>query len=147
MERLILAETPGEDAIEMDVVIVGAGPAGLACAIELARLAPDLSIAVLEKAPSLGEHSLSGAVINPRAFRELFPDLPESEFPFRQKVAAESVYFLSERRAQRIPTPPTMQNHGYHTASICEVVRWLGEKAEGLGVNLFAGFTVDALLV
>jgi electron-transferring-flavoprotein dehydrogenase len=147
MERLILAETPGEDAIEMDVVIVGAGPAGLACAIELARLAPDLSIAVLEKAPSLGEHSLSGAVINPRAFRELFPDLPESDFPFRQKVTAESVYFLSERRAQRIPTPPTMQNHGYHTASICEVVRWLGEKAEGLGVNLFAGFPVDALLV
>jgi len=147
MERLILADAPGEDAIEMDVVIVGAGPAGLACAIELARLAPELSIAVLEKAPSLGEHNLSGAVINPRAFRELFPDLPESDFPFRQKVAAESVYFLSERRAQRIPTPPTMQNHGYHTASICEVVRWLGEKAEGLGVNLFAGFPVDALLV
>ncbi len=147
LDRLILTDAPGEDAIEMDVVIVGAGPAGLACAIELARLAPEASIAVLEKAPSLGEHNLSGAVVNPRAFRELFPDLPESELPFRQKVAAEAVYFLSERRAQRIPTPPTMQNHGFHTASICEVVRWLGDKAEGLGVNIFAGFPVDALLV
>ncbi len=147
LDRLILSDAPGADAIEMDVVIVGAGPAGLACAIELARLEPGLSIAVLEKAPSLGEHNLSGAVINPRAFRELFPDLPESDFPFRQQVAAEAVYFLTERRAQRIPTPPSMQNHGNHTASICEVVRWLGEKAEGLGVNLFAGFPVDALLV
>ena len=147
LDRLILSDAPGADAIEMDVVIVGAGPAGLACAIELARLEPGLSIAVLEKAPSLGEHNLSGAVINPRAFHELFPDLPESDFPFRQQVAAEAVYFLTERRAQRMPTPPSMQNHGNHTASICEVVRWLGEKAEGLGVNIFAGFPVDALLV
>jgi electron-transferring-flavoprotein dehydrogenase len=141
----------------MDVVIVGAGPAGLACAIELARLSKDeqetgggaaaLSIAVLEKAGSLGEHNLSGAVVNPRAFRELFPDLSMEEFPFRQPVAAESVYLLTERRAQRIPTPPTMHNKTYYTASICEIVRWLGERAEGLGVNLFTGFPVDALLV
>ena len=141
----------------MDVVIVGAGPAGLSCAIELARLVkrdqeagggmPDLNIAVLEKAGSLGEHSLSGAVVNPRGFRELFPELRVEEFPFRQPVDSEAVYLLTERRAQRLPTPPTMHNKGFYTASICEIVRWLGERAEGLGVNLFTGFPVDALLV
>jgi electron-transferring-flavoprotein dehydrogenase len=157
LDRLILSEAPAADATEMDVTIVGAGPAGLACAIELARLAkkdqeaggnaPDLNIAVLEKAESLGEHNLSGAVINPRALRELFPDLEDANLPFRQHVDAESVYFLTERRALRIPTPPSMHNRGYYTASICELVRWLGERAEELGVNLFAGFPVDSLLV
>jgi electron-transferring-flavoprotein dehydrogenase len=140
-----------------DALVVGGGPAGLACAIELARLVKrdqeagggmaDLNVAVLEKAGSLGEHNLSGAVVNPRAMRELFPDVNPSEFPFRQPVGGEAVYFLTQGRAQRLPTPPTMHNAGYYTASICEIVRWLGERAEGLGVNLFAGFPVDALLV
>jgi electron-transferring-flavoprotein dehydrogenase len=157
LDRLILRDPPSPEAIEMDVVIVGAGPAGLACAIELDRLVKqdqhaggsmaDLSIAVLEKAGSLGEHSLSGAVVNPRAFRELFPDLGMEQFPFRQLVGAEAVYLLTEGRAQRIPTPPTMHNKSYYTASICEMVRWLGERSEQVGINLFAGFPVDALLV
>ena len=157
LDRIILHDPPGAEAIEMDVVIVGAGPAGLACAIELARLVkrdqeagggmPDVGIAVLEKAGSLGEHSLSGAVVNPRAMRELFPDRAPSDFPFRQPVAGEAVYFMTEGRSQRLPTPPTMHNAGYYTASLCEIVRWLGERAEEAGVNLFAGFPVDALLV
>ena len=157
LERLILNDRPGPEAIEMDVAIVGAGPAGLACAIELSRLVtgaraagrsvPELNIAVLEKAGGLGEHSLSGAVVNPRAFRELFPDLPLDQLPFRQPVTAESVYFLTEQRARRIPTPPTMHNAGFYTASLCEIVRWLGERAEQQGVNLFPGFPVASLLV
>jgi electron-transferring-flavoprotein dehydrogenase len=157
LDRLILSEPPGEEAVEMDILIIGAGPAGLAAALELTRLAEaarttgqgpgELGIGVLEKAAALGEHNLSGAVINPRAFRELLPDVPESEFPFRQRVPGEAVYFLTGGRAIRIPTPPTMRNHGYYTASISEVVRWLGERAEAAGVNVFTGFPVDSLLV
>src|SRR5438105_6226732 len=139
------------DRMELDVVIVGAGPAGLACAIELAHLAQrertDLNIGVLEKAEALGEHSLSGAVVNPRAFRELFPDLEDADFPFRGPVEKERVALLTARRAFTLPTPPTMRNHGHYVASLCEIVRWLGDKAEGLGVNMFTGFPAESLLV
>jgi electron-transferring-flavoprotein dehydrogenase len=138
------------DRIDLDVLIVGAGPAGLAAAIELAQLAKregtDLDIGVLEKAAGLGEHSLSGAVVNPRALRELFPDLPDGEFPFRAPVAKEAVYWLTASSGLRLPTPPTMRNQGNYVASLCEVVRWLGDKAAGLGVNVFTGFPAASLL-
>src|SRR5688572_33396297 len=108
--RLIVEDAPGEDAVPMDVVIVGGGPAGLACAIELARLAKEsnesLEIGVMEKAGQLGEHSLSGAIVNPRPFHELFPNVPDEELPFRRKVSGEGVYMLTEAKSVRVPTPP-----------------------------------------
>src|SRR5437016_9961811 len=149
---LVSVGAPGAgDRMELDVLIVGAGPAGLAAAIELARLATrngtELNIGVLEKAAALGEHCLSGAVVNPRAFRELFPELHDSDFPFRAPVRNEAVYLLTPERRLRLPTPPTMRNQGNYIASLCEIVRWLGEKAEALGVNVFTGFPAASLLV
>ena len=156
-DRFLVAAPPDPEAVPMDVIFVGGGPAGLAGAIELARLAQrdreaggelgDLEIGVLEKASQLGEHNLSGAVVNPSAFHELFPELSIGDFPFRQPVSKESVYLLTRSSSIRIPAPPTMKNHGNHVASICEIVRWLGAKAEACGVNVFPGFPVDSLLI
>ena len=149
---LVSVGAPGAgDRMELDVLIVGAGPAGLAAAIELAHLAQrdgtELNIGVLEKAAALGEHCLSGAVVNPRAFRELFPELRDSDFPFRAPVCNEAVYLLTADSRWRLPTPPTMHNRGNYVASLCEIVRWLGEQAEALGVNVFTGFPAASLLV
>ncbi|MBX7230987.1 MAG: electron transfer flavoprotein-ubiquinone oxidoreductase [Bdellovibrionales bacterium] len=147
----------GENVVPLDVVFVGAGPSGLAGAIELSRLVKkdresggslsSLEIGVLDKANSLGGHNLSGAVINPVSLQELFPELNLKDFPFRRPVEEEKVFFMSESGHYKIPTPPTMCNQGNYIASICEVVRWMGQKAEEMGVNIFCGFPANGLHV
>jgi electron-transferring-flavoprotein dehydrogenase len=157
LERFLLDERPGDEAIPLDVLFVGGGPAGLAGAIRLAQLVKadaeaggglgEIEIGVLEKADTLGEHCLSGAVVHPGPFRTLFPDVSEADLPFRRAVTGECVYWLREHGHHRIPTPAEMRNHGNYVASICEIVRFMGERAEGLGVNVFTGFPASALLV
>jgi len=149
---------PGEPEIEVGVLIVGAGPAGLACAIRLGQLlegAPQIAerlgevpVAVLEKGKQLGSHLLSGAVVNPVSLRRLFKDrVKTSEMPFAGRVEHESVYFLTPRRALRIPAPPTMRNGGNYVTSLAQLGRWLGDKAEEAGATILPETTGHALLV
>ena len=149
---------PGEPEIEVGVLIVGAGPAGLACAIRLGQLleeAPavaerlgDVPVAVLEKGKQPGSHLLSGAVVNPRALRRLFKDrIPTEEMPFLGRVEHESVYYLTPKRAMRIPTPPTMRNHGNYVASLSQLGRWLAEQAEAAGATILPETVAEKLLV
>lgn len=157
-DEFLAAPTAGPDErIDVGVLFVGAGPAGLAGAIRLAQLletAPevkerlgDTPIAVAEKGKYPGAHLLSGAVVNPVAFRTLFPDVPLSDLPLRSPVSGESVHVLTAARAIGIPTPPPMRNHGNYTASLSEVGRWLGERAEAAGVMLLNETVAQKLLV
>jgi electron-transferring-flavoprotein dehydrogenase len=149
---------PSEPEIEVGVLIVGAGPAGLACAIRLGQLlegAPELAerlgdvpVAVLEKGKQPGSHLLSGAVVNPRSLRRLFKGrLRTDEMPFYERVEHESVYFLTGNRAMRIPTPPTMKNHGNYVASLSQLGRWLAEQAEEAGTTILPETSATTLLV
>jgi electron-transferring-flavoprotein dehydrogenase len=149
---------PGEPEIEVGVLIVGAGPAGLACAIRLGQLleeAPELAerlgevpVAVLEKGKQPGSHLLSGAVVNPRSLRKLFKGrLRTSDMPFYGRVEHESVYFLTPKHAMRIPTPPTMRNGGNYIASLSQFGRWLAQQAEEAGVTILPETSGHALLI
>jgi electron-transferring-flavoprotein dehydrogenase len=148
---------PEDERIEVGVLIVGAGPAGLACAIRLGQLLEDapevrerlgeVPVAVLEKGKQPGSHLLSGAVVNPRALRRLFKGRKRvDEMPFYGPVEHESVYFLTSRRALRIPTPPTMKNDGNYVASLSQLGRWLAEQAEEGGAMILPETSAVKLL-
>jgi len=142
VDEAIAAPSEAEP-VEVDVVIVGAGPAGLAAAIRLGQVAPELSVAVLEKGKRPGAHLLSGAVVRPGPLRELVGE----DFPSYGQVPGEAVYFLTESRALRVPTPPTMRNHGNVVVSLSELGRWLAEKAEAGGAMLLPETDGQQLLV
>jgi electron-transferring-flavoprotein dehydrogenase len=134
---------PERDRLTVDVVIVGAGPAGLAAAIRLKQLAPNLAVAVLEKGAEVGAHILSGAVIDPIGLDALVPEWRSEDTPLRTPVTGEAFLWLGPAGAVRLPNillPPLMRNHGCYVASLGEVCRWLAGKAEALGVDVFPGF-------
>ncbi len=134
------------EAMEFDVVIVGAGPAGLSAAIRLKQLAPETTICVVEKASDVGGHILSGAVIETRALAELLPDFKERGAPLHTQAGEDRFVFLTRTRAVKLPTPPQMRNHGNYIVSLGDVVRWLGQQAEALGVEIYPGFAAAEVL-
>ncbi len=138
------------ESMEYDAVIVGAGPAGLACAIRLKQLSAenntDLSVCIVEKGSEVGAHILSGAVIEPRALNELLPNWQELDAPLHTPVQEDRLLFLTEKRAIRLPTPPQMHNTGNYIVSLGNVVRWLGEQAESLGIEIYPGFAATEVL-
>jgi electron-transferring-flavoprotein dehydrogenase len=141
------------ESMQYDVVIVGAGPAGLAAAIRLKQLAAqhrhELSVCVLEKGSEVGAHILSGAVLDPRALNELIPDWREKNAPLNAPVAEDRFLFLTERGSYPVPgfaLPACFQNHGMYVVSLGNVCRWLARQAEGLGVEIFAGFAAAEVL-
>jgi len=142
-----MAETVERESMEYDVVIVGAGPAGLSAAIRLKQLAAaegrEVSVCVLEKGSEVGAHILSGAVIDPIAIDELIPDWKEKGAPLDSPVTDDRFYFLGPQGSIRVPNfimPPLMSNHGNYIASLGNVCRWLGQQAEELGVEIYPGF-------
>jgi electron-transferring-flavoprotein dehydrogenase len=143
------ADLPAREAMEFDVVVVGAGPAGLAAAIRLKQLAPEKSVVVVEKGSEVGAHILSGAVIDPVGLDWLLPEWRGEDEPLRTAVSADRFYFLGKSGALRVPNqlmPPLMSNHGNFIVSLGDVCRYLGRKAEALGVEIYPGFAAAELL-
>src|SRR5499426_2131328 len=129
------------ETLDLDVVIVGGGPAGLAVAYHLRKLDKDLSIAVLEKGKEVGAHIISGAVMDPRGISELMPDWKERGAPIERPVETDWVVYLTKNRKFRFPiTPPPLRNHGNYIISLNRFIRWLGTQVEQAGVDIFAGF-------
>ena len=143
------------EIMEFDVVIVGAGPAGLAAAIRLKQLAAEhgkeVSVVVLEKGSEVGAHILSGAVIDPVALDKLMPDWREKDSPLKTKVTEDRFYYLtSDTGGLGLPTlfmPPLMSNHGCYTGSLGNLTKWLGEQAEALGVEIYPGISVTEAMI
>ncbi|WSG96762.1 electron transfer flavoprotein-ubiquinone oxidoreductase [Rhizobium johnstonii] len=143
-------ELPERESMEFDVVIVGAGPAGLAAAIRLKQVNPELSVVVLEKGAEVGAHILSGAVVDPIGIDRLLPGWrDEADHPFKTKVSADHFLLLGPAGSVRLPNvlmPPLMNNHGNYIVSLGLVCRWLATKAEELGVDIYPGFAATEVL-
>jgi electron-transferring-flavoprotein dehydrogenase len=138
------------ERMEYDVVVVGAGPSGLAAAIRLKQLAAsagrELAVCIVEKGSEVGAHILSGAVFEPRALDELLPDWREQGAPLVTPAGEDRFLLLTASRAMRLPTPPQMRNHGNYIISLGNLCRWLAQQAEGLGVEIYPGFAAAEVL-
>ena len=146
----IQEETNGRESMEYDVVIVGAGPSGLSTAIKLRQLClenqSDISVCIIEKGSEVGAHILSGAVLEPRALNELFPDWKERGAPLNTPVTSDQFLFLTQNNSFKLLTPPQMNNHGNFIISLGNLCRWLAEQAEALGVEIYLGFAASEIL-
>ncbi|HQT68056.1 MAG: electron transfer flavoprotein-ubiquinone oxidoreductase [Rhodospirillales bacterium 20-60-12] len=134
------------ESMEFDVLVVGAGPSGLAAAIRLKQINPELSVCVVEKGGEIGAHILSGAIIEPRALKELLPELDIASIPLATPATDDRFMFLTETKAYKMPNPPQMNNHGNYIVSLGNVVRFLGREAEEAGVEIYPGFAAAELL-
>ena len=144
-----MADLPAREAMEFDVVIVGAGPAGLSAAIRLKQLNPDITVVIVEKGSEVGAHILSGAVIDPIGLDKLLPEWRSEDSPIKTAVSDDRFYFLGQKGALRLPNfamPPLMNNHGAFIVSLGSVCRWLAGKAEALGVEIYPGFAAAEVL-
>src|SRR5687767_9574679 len=142
-------ELPPRESMEFDVVIVGAGPAGLAAAIRLKQISPETTVVVVEKGSEVGAHILSGAVIDPVGLDRLLPEWRSEDTPIKTAVRDDRFYWMGQSSALRLPNfmmPPLMSNHGNFIVSLGNVCRWLATKAEALGVEIYPGFAAAELL-